>query len=218
MRGTPSFVERAMSERLVVTSAVMSVLLLGCVERRAVLRPDAQSAEEPPPGQVLVNFESDTDGRVWDVGVGGEFVCQTPCTRPQGAYEPVLLRSRKDEVFVPELGPEAERARRALVVAEGRNRAKYVNGLVFTTLGGMGLATGIALTAVGCSDTERRGGLCTAGLIVGGVTAALTAFSVWLLVDSAPKAHVIPVFKATSAQGQPPVSIAVTPLGVVGRF
>ncbi|MEW5742266.1 MAG: hypothetical protein AB1938_25340 [Myxococcota bacterium] len=203
---------------LVVTSAVMSVLLLGCVERRAVVRPDTQPAEEPPPGQVLVNFESETDGRVWDVGVGGQFVCQTPCTRPLGAYESVLLRSRKDEVFVPELGPEADRARRALVVAEGRNRAKYVNGLAFTTLGGMGLATGIALTAVGCSNTQERGGMCTAGLIVGGITAALTAFSIWLLVDSAPKAHVIPVFKATLAPGQPPVSIAVTPLGVVGTF
>lgn len=194
------------------------VFLAGCVERRAVVRADLVQGYEPPPGTVQVNFESDTHGRTWDVGVGGQFVCQTPCTQRLGASEGVVLRSRKDEVFLPELGPEAESARRALVVAEGRDRAKHVNGVVFTTLGGMGLATGLTLTAVGCSDTSRRGGMCTAGLIVGGITAALTAFSIWLLVDSAPQAHVIPVFKATPQPGQPPVSVAVTPLGVVGTF
>jgi hypothetical protein len=65
----------------------------------------------------------------------------------------------------------------------------YVTGIVFTTLGGMALATGITLTAVGCSSDDRRG-MCIAGLITGGVGGVVTAGSILLMVKSLPQVRI----------------------------
>src|SRR5919197_164713 len=74
-----------------------------------------------------------------------------------------------DELYVHSLGLEAIQARRAMLVAEGGCYDKRVNGIVFTSFGGMGMVTAITLAAVGCSDLQRRAGVCTAGLITGAV-------------------------------------------------
>jgi hypothetical protein len=195
---------------------------VGCV-RHAVAPPlpgvEGPSTPEPPPGTVAVEVVSDDEGQAWDVSVRNQVVCTTPCSRWFNAGARLTLHSRDgDFLYVPGLGAEAAQARHAVLVAEGSNAAKQVNGIVFTTFGGMGVVTAITLTAVGCSDLERHAGMCSAGLITGAVSVPVTAFAIWLLVDSGPKAHVLPVFKAQTAPGQPPVSFAVTPNGVIGTF
>lgn len=195
------------------------VSLTGCVRRVALLPPDDSTEPDPPPGMVQVNVVNEDDGRVWDVRAGGPPICQTPCTETVNASSSLLLTSNhRERLLVPAMAVEAPGAQRALVIAEGTNDAEQINGIVFTTLGGMGAVAGITLTAVGCSDLQRHAGLCTAGLITSGITFALTAVSIWMIVDSGPRAHVLPVFKTNAAKGLPPVTFALTPTGVLGTF
>ncbi len=203
-----------------VVPLLLSSVLPGCV-RHIALPPSAEDGpvEEPPPGMVTVSVVSDDEEQVWDVYAGGRRVCTTPCTRWFSPRQHLVLKSREDDrLFVPGVGREALRARHAIVVAEGPSYAKQVNGIVFTTLGGMGLVTAITLTAVGCSQVQERGGMCTAGLITGGVSVPVTAFALWMLLDSSPKAHVLPAFKARAHHGQPPVTLSLAPNGIVGTF
>jgi hypothetical protein len=195
-------------------------VLSGCI-RRVAHAPSAEDGpvEEPPPGMVSVSVVSEYREQVWDVYAGRDRVCTTPCTQWFSPRQHLVLKSREgEELFVPGVGREALQARYAILVAEGTSYAKQVNGIVFTTFGGMGLVTAITLSAVGCSQLEERGGMCTAGLITGGVSVPVTAFALWMLLDSGPKAHVLPAFKATPHPGQPPVTVSLAPNGVVGTF
>jgi hypothetical protein len=170
---------------------------------------------------VEVNVVSEYEDQVWDLHSGGSLVCTTPCTQWLGAGQGVMLRARDgDRLFLPDLGIEAMESRHALLVAEGTCHGKQVNGIVFTTLGGMAMVTGLTFTAVGCSDLERRAGMCSAGLITGGVAIPLTAVAIWMIVDSLPKAHVVPFPKPQQAEAgkAPPVTVAVTPTGIAGTF
>jgi hypothetical protein len=115
------------------------------------------------------------------------------------------------------LGLEALQTRHALVSAEGTCDGKYVTGLVFTTFGGMAAVVAITLTAVGCSDIQERGGMCTAGLITG-VSLPITAGAIWMMIDGLPKAHVLPVYQSQAANGQTPVRVAILPNGIYGTF
>lgn len=195
------------------------VALSGCVQR--VVRPPA-ALEPPPPGTpanaVGISFEGDrADGRSWDVLAGQQPACPLPCSLWLDPAESVQLRSSRGEgLFLDSLRDDLQGATRGVVVAEGVSAGKRVNGIVFTTLGAMGSVVAITLTAVGCSDVSRRGGLCTAGLITGLVNLPLMAVSIWMVADSGPKAHVFPVFDA--APKQEGVSLLVTPAGVAGRF
>ena len=195
-------------------------VLPGCI-RRVAVPPSAEDGpvEEPPPGMVAVSVVSEYEEQVWDVYAGRDMVCTTPCTQLFSPRQHLFLKSRNgDRLFIPGVGREALRARRAIVVAEGTSYAKQVNGIVFTTFGGMGVVTAITLTAVGCSEVQKRGGMCTAGLITGGVSLPVTAFALWMLLDSFPKAHVLPVFQTKAQHGQPPVTLTLAPNGIVGTF
>jgi hypothetical protein len=46
----------------------------------------------------------------------------------------------------------------------------------------------------------------------------LTAGAIWMLVDSAPKVHVLPVHSRRAAGRSAPATVAVLPTGVVGTF
>lgn len=199
---------------------LLSAVLPGCI-RRVAVPPSAEDGpvEEPPPGMVSVSVVSEYPRQVWDVYAGGDRVCTTPCTQWFSPRQYLVLKSREgDELFIPGVGREALKARHAIVVAEGTSYAKYVNGIVFTTLGGMGVVTGITFTAVGCSQVQERAGMCTAGLITGGVSLPVTAFALWMLLDSSPKAHVLPAFQTQAHHGQPPVTVSLAPNGIVGTF
>lgn len=206
-------------------SLALTVLALlplsGCV-RHVVMPPPTgwvePAREEPPQGMVETEIVSHYGDQVWDVYANGSVVCTTPCTQWLSYGQGIVMRSRDgDEVFVPGLGREALEARRSLLVAEGSCSGKQTNGIVWTSLGGMGLIVATTLTAIGCSDGDLPG-MCRAGLITGGVTLPLTAFGIWMLVDSNPKAHVLPMFRTRVAGGQPPLTIAVAPNGIGGTF
>jgi len=198
----------------------LSSVLPGCI-RRVAVAPSAEDGPvaEPPPGMVAVSVVSEYEDQVWDVYAGKDLVCTTPCTQLFSPRQHLFLKSRNgDRLFIPGVGREALRARHAILVAEGTSYAKYVNGIVFTTLGGMGLVTATTLTAVGCSEVQKRGGMCTAGLITGGVSVPLTAFALWMLLDSSPKAHVLPAFQTKAHHGQPSVTISLALNGIAGTF
>lgn len=202
--------------RLMV-SLFIACFLTGCF--RYALRPhDLPAGSEPPEGMVQVNVVALDERYVWDVYTGDTKVCSTPCAPVVKGQTDLLLESRYGELYLPELGDEIIDARHALLVIEGPSRAKKVNGIVFTTLGGMGVVTSIALTAVGCSNLERRGGLCTGGLITGAASLPLTALALWMLIDSGPHAHLAPVFKARAVNGRPTVTVVPTPGGIAGTF
>lgn len=172
--------------------------LTGCY-RYAVAPPlpgeEKEAVAPPPPGMVAVNVVSAEKRVPWDVYVDDKKVCTTPCNPVLRVESGLYLESQYGDVLdVPDLGLDIAQARQGLLVAEPHSRPKKVNGIVFTTLGGMGLVTAITLTAVGCSDLDRRAGVCTAGLITGAVSAPLTAIFLWMLVDSSPKAHLLPLY------------------------
>lgn len=204
----------------VFLAVLLTTALSGCVRHVATLpRGGDEARQEPPPGVVEVNVVAGDAGQVWQVSADGRAVCTTPCVQwfSEGA-ELSLQSSDGDALYLPNLGAANSGARRLLLVAEGTSEGKRVNGIVFTTFGGMGVVTAITLSAVGCSNLEKRGGVCTAGLITGAVSLPLSAFAIWILVDSHPKTHLLPVSGTQGAMGQPPVRLAVTPSGVVGTF
>ena len=205
-------------------SVIVLLTLLGAIQgcaRHAILPPETAldgPLEDPPRGMLEVNVVSDDD-RTWDVYAGGKAICTTPCTQWFRAQEGLLLESNDgDSLYVHSLGLEAMQAKRAMLIAEGACYGKRINGIVFTTFGGMGMVTAIALSAVGCSDLDQRRGMCTAGLITGAVAVPVTAFALWMLLDAHPRAHVLPVFKTRAAHGQPSATIAIGPNGVAGTF
>lgn len=203
-------------------SLLLSLLALsGCVHRVVTLPPDAKGlpGEPPPEGMVEVNVVSEEPEREWAVVVGNETLCTTPCRHKVSASAALLLRSRGgDEALVPDLAAEAPPSRRLMLVAEGTQGGKRVNGIVFTSLGGMGVITAITLVAAGCSDVQARGGVCTGGLITAGVSVPLTAVALWMLLDSGPRAHLLPVAQVEPGHGQPPVTVALLPGGLAGSF
>jgi hypothetical protein len=81
-------------------------------------------------------------------------------------------------------------------------------GVTFTSLSGMGLATGITLTAVGCATD--RSTMCKAGLITGGANALGLYRSIDLLLRSLPHVTIGPAQASPYAAGNT--------VGLAGRF
>ena len=203
-----------------IAPLLLLTTLSGCVRRVVTVAADEaqQPVEEAPPGMVDVHFVSDDDALAWSVSSGGEALCTTPCTKRVRTSASLFFRTQDEGVYAPKLIDVAPQARRAVMVVEGSSSGEFVNGVTFTTLGGMGIIIGITLTAAGCSNLDKHAGMCTAGLITGGVSVPLTVASILMLLDSFPKVHVLPVMRAEVAKGQPPVALAVTPVGLVGTF
>lgn len=139
----------------------------------------------PPPGSTPATFQS-TSGEPWEVLLDRQPACQTPCSIYVPPMRFVTLRSR-DRVLleVGTLPPSP-------VVVRGKHLSDgaYAGGIVGTTFSGMGLVTGITLTAVGCATDHS--GMCTAGLITGGVSAVGLYLSIRLMMSAVPKAEVLP--------------------------
>ncbi|HEU4538598.1 MAG TPA: hypothetical protein VFS00_30970, partial [Polyangiaceae bacterium] len=124
-------------------------------------------SDRGPAGAVKVKFLPVRSGEEWDVVVGDRKLCTTPCERWVDPAMPYMLKhdpgifQRNEYIEIPDLRPHAP-LERMEVRAEARNTAELVGGILATSFGGLGVATGTALTAVGCN---KGGGLCTAGLI-----------------------------------------------------
>jgi hypothetical protein len=150
---------------------------------------------EGPAGTIKVDLVSSNASSRWDVYYDDQVVCTTPCSKWLDPARPLLFRTRDeglygrgaDRVRVPDLMPFADTGMvqvQAVPTAQG----KMATGIVFTSFGGMAAITGVALTAIGCSDAERAG-ICKGGLITLGVGGVLAAASIMMIVDSLPHAE-----------------------------
>src|SRR3954447_8315034 len=119
----------------------------------------AQPAQTPQPA-TRATFVSTGEAK-WDVYVDKQAACPTPCTLALFPLQFVALRTQEENPIRLDVGymPAGD----VMVTARPLNGGLYAGGIVMTSFAGMGLATGITLTAVGCSTDHR--GLCTAGLI-----------------------------------------------------
>lgn len=145
----------------------------------------------------------------WEVMVDQQSACWTPCKLALDGPRWVTLRSRDRRPIrldVGELGRQP-----ATVTAHDLKQGTYATGITFTALGGMGVVTGITLTAVGCSTD--RSGMCTAGLISGGAGAIVTLGGIWLMQQALPRYQV----RALERHGLSLYSTGQSG-GVAGRF
>lgn len=158
---------------------------------------------QPPPGSARATFMSTGETR-FDVRLDNNAVCITPCAVYVEPLRYVTLHSHapgSEKLSVGHL-PAGD----VIVQAEPRQQGKFAAGVTFTTFSGMGLATGITLTAVGCSTD--RDTMCRAGLITGVASGAALYLSINLIREALPKVHVGPA--------QPYVT--GNTVGLAGRF
>jgi hypothetical protein len=156
----------------------------------------------PSPFPTRATFVSGTADQ-WDVALDGQAVCATPCTYDLTPLQFVTLQSQEDRPVLLDVGrlPPGE----LLVSGKPLQSGMYAGGIVATSLGGMALVTGIALSAVGLAT--GREGLTTAGLISGGVGAITVPWGIYLMISAVPSVRIERV-------GPPPT----TALGWARRF
>jgi hypothetical protein len=151
--------------------------------------PEAQyrppAPPQPAPGSTRATFMSTGETR-WDIRLDGNAVCTTPCSIYVPPLQFVTLHSQEHSPTKLKVGymPQGD----VLVRAEPRAQGAFAAGVTFTSLSGMGLATGITLTAVGCSTD--RSTMCNAGLITGVASAVGLYLSINLIRSSLPRVRV----------------------------
>ncbi len=144
-----------------------------------------QPMQQPPQGSTQATFVS-SGTQPWDVLLDRQPVCATPCAMWVAPGRFVSLREQAVNPIRLDVG--ALPAGSVMVTGTPMSNGAYAGGIVGTTFAGMGLVTGITLTAVGCSTD--RGGMCTAGLITGGVSAVGLVLSIGLIQSALPKVAV----------------------------
>jgi hypothetical protein len=154
-----------------------------------------RAADEGPPGTVKVDFISANPASRWDVYSDDQVICTTPCARFVQPAHPVMLRGREesfgmgaDKIEVPNLLEPS--APHLTLQAHPTARGQFATGITFMTFTGMGILTGAALTPLGFATGSK--GMATAGVITLGVSSVAFVGSLWLFLDSRPKAEVVP--------------------------
>jgi hypothetical protein len=167
----------------------------------------AQTGQQPQPpaaeAPTRATFISTTSEQ-WNVVVDDEPVCSTPCQGPVFPLQYVVLQSHEHRPVILEVGrlPPGD----LIVSGKPLQDGMYAGGIVATTLGGMALATGITLTAVGLA--KGRGGMTTAGLITGGAGLLAVPGGIYLMLRAVPSVDV-----RSALPG-----VAGAALGLGGRF
>lgn len=176
------------------------VALVGLLATRASAQPGAEppaedagpapaaaqpQPEAPQPGSTQATFVSSSSAP-WEVLVDRQPACETPCSIYVPPMRFVTLRSRDRVLLDVGFLPQGSVVVRGTHLSNGA----YAGGIVGTTFAGMGLVTGITLTAVGWGTGHD--GMRTAGLITGGVSAVGLYLSIKLMQSAVPKAEVLP--------------------------
>ncbi len=164
---------------------------------------DSVPAAPPPQAQTRATFVSTSEQR-WDVWIDQQPACATPCTIGVMPLQFIALRTQERSPIRLDVGylPQGD----LMVSAKPLATGMYATGIVFTSLSGMALVTGITLTAVGCATDHS--GMCTAGLITGGVGAVGLYGSIYLMRKA------LPTFSVGAARPY----VAGTQVGVSGAF
>lgn len=139
----------------------------------------------PPPGSTQASFVS-TTSEGWEVLLDRQPACATPCSLYVPPMRYVTLRSRDRVLLDVGYLPAGS------VVVRGKplSQGAYAGGIIGTTFAGMGLVTGVALTAVGWGT--GRDGMRTAGIITTVPSAIGLYLSIKLMQRAVPKAEVLP--------------------------
>jgi hypothetical protein len=165
---------------------------------------EAQPQAQPQPNAPTRATFVSTGEAKWDVWIDQQPACATPCTVPVMPLQFIALRTQERNPVRLDVGylPGGD----LMVTAKPMSDGLYAGGIVMTSFAGMGLATGITLTAVGCSTDHP--GLCKAGLI----TTVPSAIGLYLGIHWMRKA--LP--RAVVERAQP--YAASNQVGIAGRF
>lgn len=183
--------------------------MLGCMlvlaSRVAVGQPgaDQQPAGQPPAGSTHATFVS-TSGMQWDVTLGEEPVCSTPCQLWVPPLQFVALHSHEEVPVRLDVGYLG--GGDVTVAAKPLAEGEYAAGVVFTTFSAMGLVTGVTLGIVGAST--HSSGLTTAGIVTTIPCAIGLYASIELMEHALPRAHIGPARPY----------VAGNQVGLAGRF
>jgi len=164
-----------------------------------------QPMPQPQPGGTRATFVSTGEAR-WDVRLDNNAVCTTPCSLFLDRMHFITLASQDRSSTRLSVGylPAGD----VLVQARPRAEGAFAAGVTFTTFSGMGLVTGITLTAVGYGTD--RSTMTKAGVITGVASGLALYFSIDLLRSSLPRVDIGP------AQARP--YAAGNTVGLAGRF
>lgn len=169
------------------------------------MEPPAPQQPQQPAMQVATRatFISTSDDR-WDVWIDKQPACATPCSLALAPMQFVVLRSQEQNPIRLDVGymPQGD----VTVSAKPLSSGMYAGGIVMTSFAGMGLATGITLTAVGCSTDHDT--MCTAGLITGVASAVGLYSGIYLMRRALPRASI--------GRAQP--YVAGPQIGLAGNF
>jgi len=172
-----------------------ALFLLVCSTAAAQPGPEGQApqpapqgqAPQPPPNSSRATFVS-TGSLQWDVTIGEQRACTTPCQLYVPPMQYVALHSREYSPVRLEVGimPAGD----VLVQAKPLSNGAYAGGIVGATFSGMALVTGVSLTAVGygTDNTTMR----TAGVITGVAGGIGLYLSIELMRSALPKAQIGP--------------------------
>jgi hypothetical protein len=155
----------------------------------------ASVVDRGPTGTVKVKFLPVRADQEWEVMVGDKALCMTPCERWVDPSIPYTLKydpglfHRNQYLDVPDLSLH-QQYERMEVRAQSQNTGEFVTGILTTTLGGMAVVTGTALTAVGCS---KGTGMCTAGLITLPIGILALVPGIWMILDSKGTVRITPM-------------------------
>lgn len=163
--------------------------------------PQPQAPMQPEPGSTQATFMS-ASSEPWEVLLDRQPACETPCSIYVPPMRFVTLRSRDRVLLDVGMLPQGSVVVRGTHLRDGA----YAGGIVGTTFSGMGLVTGITLTAVGWGT--GKDGMRLAGLITGGVSAVGLYLSIRLMQSAVPKVEVLP--------GRP--YVAANQIGLAGTF
>ena len=159
--------------------------------------------QQPQQAPTRATFVSSTEQQ-WDVTLDRQPVCSTPCTLGVMPLQYVALRSQERYPIRLDVGymPAGD----LMVTAKPLSNGMYATGIVFTTFSGMGLVTGITLTAVGAGVDNSS--LRNAGIITAIPSAIGLAASIYLMRKALPKAEIGPARPY----------VAGTQVGLAGTF
>jgi hypothetical protein len=162
--------------------------------------PNAQPQQQAP---TRATFVSTGEAR-WDVWIDQQPACATPCTIGVMPLQFIALRTQERSPIRLDVGylPQGD----LMVSAKPFSNGLYAGGIIMTTFAGMGVATGITLTAVGCTTDHPN--LCKAGLI----TTVPSAIGLYVGINWMRRA--LPKWNVERAQPY----VAGNQLGVAGSF
>ena len=165
---------------------------------------------EGPPGTVRVDFVSVHDNVRWDVIINDNATCTTPCAGWIDPSRPVALRSREEAPQKLSVSRLVTGAGPLQVAARPKQQGKFAGGVVATSFGGIGIATGISLLAVG--GATDRDSMALAGGITLPIGAVVTIGGIYLMVKARAALRVRPLF------GSDGPIMTITPGGISGSF